>query len=341
MAGKRNVTIGRDAIGNVIITGGGNEVYVMYGVSELPPEVTSALKSRRLKPGEVDGAVPLPTLELRIEFTSDERREWRIQSLRAFGTMPAPPRTSPVPWQQENGFAHALADFWRLSREMLETPEKEELLHRHATTLGDALARVLAEEERRLLTAAAQDDPPPPLLVIESADDLILALPWELVRLDEEFSVREGRLDVARCVPADGVPTLDQPSEPVRLLINVSAPEGSKLNYEEESYFITRAMHDHVGVVVNEMGEVDDLLESLRQDPSPLGVHFSGHGEPGCLLFEDEYGEGKTVRVDELLARARKAGSQRLPRFFFLACCHGGDAPSLLQPSASSLAQSV
>ena len=45
------------------------------------------------------------------------------------------------------------------------------------------------------------------------------------------------------------------------LLVNVSAPAGSGLDYERESYFIVRALHEHLGVVVNEMGEVDDLID--------------------------------------------------------------------------------
>ena len=74
------------------------------------------------------------------------------------------------------------------------------------------------------------------------------------------------------------------------LLVNISAPEKSGLNYETESYYISRALHDHVGVVVNEMGELEDLLTGLQSEPPPLGVHFSGHGGPGILLFEDAEG---------------------------------------------------
>ena len=57
-------------------------------------------------------------------------------------------------------------------------------------------------------------------------------------------------------------------------------------------------------------------------------MHFSGHGGPGTLVFEDEYGEEKPVKIDELITEIRRRAPERLPRFFFLACCHGGDAPS-------------
>ena len=129
----------------------------------------------------------------------------------------------------------------------------------------------------------------------------MLALPWELIRLEHRFAVRDGRLDVARSVPAAAAPGLSPPKTPMSLLVNVSAPEGSGLDYERESYFILRALHEHVGVVINEMGEVNDLIDGLRTDPPPIGVHFSGHGRPGKLVFEDEFGEEKPVGIDDLI----------------------------------------
>jgi len=82
-------------------------------------------------------------------------------------------------------------------------------------------------------------------LVIESDDDRILALPWELIRVDERFAVHDGRLDVARSVPSGNAPLLAQPAAPFSLLVNISAPEESGLDYERESYAIVRALHEH------------------------------------------------------------------------------------------------
>ena len=208
-----------------------------------------------------------------------------------------------------------------------ETAEDAARLQAAAQRLGDALAGALSADEAAFLVDAARGDPPPPLLVIESADDRVLALPWELIRLDDRFAVRDGRLDVARSVPVSAAPLLSPPAAPLSLLVNVSAPERSGLDYERESYLIVRALHEHLGVVVNEMGELDDLVDGLRGEPPPLGVHFSGHGGRGTLLFEDDYGEGRAVSVDELITAIRQRAPERLPRFFFLACCHGGDAP--------------
>jgi hypothetical protein len=210
-----------------------------------------------------------------------------------------------------------------------KSPEDASRLDALAHQIGDALARALSEDDAAFLITAAQGDPPPPLLVIESDDDGILGLPWELIRLDGRFVVRDGRLDIARSVPSVNAPVLSPPAQPVSLLVNISAPEGSGLNYEQESCVIVRALHEHLGVVVNEMGEVDDLVLGLRNaTPAPLGVHFSGHGGPGTLVFEDEFGEEKQVAIGDLLSQIRRRAPERLPRFFFLACCHGGDAPA-------------
>jgi tetratricopeptide (TPR) repeat protein len=190
-----------------------------------------------------------------------------------------------------------------------------------------------------LIEAAAGDLPP--FLVIESEDDLILALPWELIRLEGTYVVHSGRLDVGRCVPVSGQPpVLSPPSDTVKLLVNVSAPIGAPpLNYEAESYLITRALQHQVDILVNEMGEVQDLIDGLKIPPPALGVHFSGHGGPATLVFENEFGEEDIVSVHDLLTRIRQQVGER-PRFFYLACCHGGDAPSLLQQRAGKIEQS-
>ena len=206
-----------------------------------------------------------------------------------------------APWQADAAFAPALDAFARLARAPAETAEDAARLQAAADRLGDALAGALSAEEAAFLIDAARGDPPPPLLVIESDDERVLALPWELLRLDGRFVVRDGRLDVARSVPVSAAPLLSPPAAELSLLVNVSAPEGSGLDYERESYLIVRALHEHLGVVVNEMGELDDLVTGLRGEPPPTGVHFSGHGGPGTLVFEDEYGEQKPVGIDELI----------------------------------------
>jgi hypothetical protein len=318
------VTIGQDALGNAIVTGDNNQTFVFYGVEKLPPQLLADIRDGRKRAADIPDAVPLPALTLAIIFEDDTRTQWKIVARRATGDPVT--RDFAAPWRDDLAFEEALDTFWRLSRLPIEKPDDIARLNAAAQRIGGGLALALSAEDTAFLITAARADPPPPLLVIESDEDRILALPWELIRLDGRFAVHDGRLDVARSVPGENAPVLSKPAAPMSLLVNISAPEGSGLDYERESYAILRALHEHLGVVINEMGEVDDLVEGLRRaDPSPLGVHFSGHGGPGTLLFEDEYGAAKPVAIRELLAEIRRRAPDRLPRFFFLACCHGGD----------------
>src|SRR5205823_5599241 len=118
-------------------------------------------------------------------------------------------------------------------------------LHGLAAALGDALCGVLFDAEGiDALRTAMAPGRPRPLITLRSNDDALLALPWELIRLDGAYLVRDGRVDLARSVPRDVGPgaTLPEPDGPLSLVVNVSAPEGGGLNYEAESYRITRAL---------------------------------------------------------------------------------------------------
>ena len=338
MPPDRSVHIGHDAQGNVIVTGDGNRVYVFPGITALTAETIAALQSGRLDPADLGGAVPLPTLTLRIGSVAADGALWHLLPLRADTAGDA--REVPAPWAAA-AFTAALTDFWELSRRLLQDDAEGQRAAAAARLLGDALTAVLTAEETALLMAAARDDGPPPLLVIESAEDLVLALPWELLRLEGRHAVEDGRLDIARSVPSAGAPELAPPTAPISLLLNVSAPAGSRLDYEAESYYINRALQDHVGLRVNEMGELDDLVQGLAEGPPPLGVHFSGHGGPGELVFEDSLGDADCVPVERMLSAIRRAAPERFPRFFYLACCHGGDPPHLGDGARAGIASAA
>jgi hypothetical protein len=333
MSSTGGVRVGRDAFGSALVTGSNNLTFVVSGVEAFPEGLLEALRRGQVKPAELADAVPLAALILTIEWCDGSRAGWRIRAERpgegvdASGQATASARVQPVGWDAGASMAGDLATFARLSRQLVETRQDLQTLESAAQRIGDALAEVLTADERGFLVNAGVGDPPPPLLVISSTDDQILGLPWELVRLNGSFAVRDGRLDIARTTSSPQAPVLPVPTEPLSLLVNISAPERSGLNYERESYFIIRALNEHLGVVVNEMGEVADLIEGLRRGESPpIGVHFSGHGGAGMLLFEDAHGEAELVAVDALLTEIRRRTSERLPRFFYLACCHGGDA---------------
>jgi pimeloyl-ACP methyl ester carboxylesterase len=238
------VQIGRDAQGNVVIAGDNNQLFVLLGVTALPQEQLTQLTSGKLEPQDIPEAIPLPTLTLRIA-SAPEPGTWTLTAERP--GLESCSRMVPVPWQAEPQFASALGGFWKLTQRAIENEAEHQAINAHALILGEALSTVLSPDDRGLLITAARYGGSPPLLVIESSGDLVLALPWELLRLEGHYAVREGRLDIARSVPAEGAPHLEKPTMPVSLLLNVSAPEGSGLDYEAESYYILRALHDHVG----------------------------------------------------------------------------------------------
>jgi hypothetical protein len=130
--GERNVTIGQDALGNAIVTGDNNLTFVLFGVGadHIPAKVLEALKSGRL--ADEPGVVPLPALTLAIDFTDEDRTQWRITA--------SVSRTEAVPWQSDAAFAPAFETFWRLSRTPAQKAEDAERLDAAAHRLGEALA---------------------------------------------------------------------------------------------------------------------------------------------------------------------------------------------------------
>lgn len=68
-----------------------------------------------------------------------------------------------------------------------------------------------------------------------------------------------------------------------------------------------------------------------------VGIHFSGHGGPGVLEFEDEYGRGAKVPIVQLVEHLRDAlPGGRLPPFFYLASSHGNPPASTVQRASAA-----
>ncbi|NJL27095.1 MAG: tetratricopeptide repeat protein [Thermoanaerobaculia bacterium] len=200
------------------------------------------------------------------------------------------------------------------------------------TRLTSALFSDAAREAtlRRLLDAARG----PARLMLRAGPgplaDQVLALPWELLTLEEGvFAVEVGQLDIIREATSDAAATLPEPSGPVRVAVTISAPKDqAELSYEEEQFRLHEALAplgQQVGFT--DLGSVGDLIE-LVHGQKPHVIHFSGHGLPGRLVFEDEYGFADPVKIETLVA-ALKAGTpetgdgSRLPFVFFLASCYG------------------
>ena len=329
----RNVTVGRDVHGSAIVTGDGNTVYVIAG--ELDADLLERLKGGTASPEDVPAADPLPHLTLRIRTAEPPSQTWSVTPLTPAGHRredgsflePGEPRSWPVPWRGLPSFGRYLESFWKLTARALEADHERPALHTAALALGEALTGVLLPQEIEHLRAIGRADGPPPFLVIDADDDLVLSLPWELLRFEGRWPVLDGRLDLARTIPAPGAPQLEPPARPLSLLVNVSAPSGSGLDYEAESYRISRALHDHARVRINEMGELDDLVSGLAGEDPPVGVHFSGHGGRGTLQLEDSLGQAAAVTAGDLAAALSRA-KLRWPRLFYLGCCHGHSPPA-------------
>lgn len=253
-------------------------------------------------------------------------------------------RQAPLPWQEDNRFGLAHLGFSKLQREAVAEAAARTELFRHARTLGSILFETLFDEaDAARLDRLIGPDRPRPVVQVRTDDALLLSLPWELLHQDDVFLVREGRIDLVRTTPSevDGATLLREPKDPFKLVVNVSAPDGSGLSYEAESYRITLATADRCRMAPTELGTLADLaLTALREDPT--GVHFSGHGQPGALLFESDEGRDHVVPVHEVIEALRKdlPDERRLPAFFYLACCHGNEPPALEQhaPGSSSAA---
>jgi tetratricopeptide (TPR) repeat protein len=327
----------------VCVTGDHNVVYqiVMSDKAQLDT-VLAEIQARTRNVEDVPEAVPLPTLVLQVETVAGAApARWRLACRRpaAGPGEAAAPVECPSP--RTPAFEAQLARFYELAATALPQAAQRAELADLAEALGNALAGLLPEPDRARLDQLGRAEGPPPFLVVESADDAILGLPWELLRLDDQWSVRDGRLDVARCVPNAHAARLEPPTAPVSVHVNICAPESDAapgLRYETEAYRITRALQEHKSVMVNEMGEENDLLAILCDETPPTVIHYSGHGGPGVLLFEDEFGGPREVPVRDMIARARNKGVQRWPRLFYLACCHGQTSAQIASMATSTAA---
>jgi tetratricopeptide (TPR) repeat protein len=251
---------------------------------------------------------------------------WEGEELRLIDPLGRSRMVTP-PWRVDNQFWRAQHFFDRLSREPVTTDAERADLVGRATTLGSLLFDLLFDEEgRERLRQARVPGRPRPLITIRSDDDFLLSLPWELLWHDGSFLLRDARVDLARSTPDEVGPEalLREPDGPLKLVVNVSAPEGSGLDYEGESYRITKALSDQCLFVPTELGTVEDLVETVRAE-RPTAIHFSGHGAPGALAFEDEEGREQTVGIADLITRLRKRVDSGLPPLFYLASCHGND----------------
>jgi hypothetical protein len=249
------------------------------------------------------------------------------------------PRTMRAPWKESREFGIAWLSYRQLTREPVDSDAQRIDVFQHARTLGSGLFELLFGSKHELaLLAQATVPGERPIVTIRSDDDFLLSLPWELLHDGDRFLVGDAVVDMARSGVEDvGVGSLlKRPTGPFRLVTNVSAPEGSGLSYEAESYRITRALSEQCPQFPTELGTLDDLVETVVRE-KPTRIHFSGHGAPGRLVFEDELGQEDPVPITRLVEglRAQVEGGG-LPSFFYLASCHGNTAASTERSASGS-----
>ncbi len=216
----------------------------------------------------------------------------------------------------------------------------ERVLLNLARRLGDRLTEILLSGEARghVERRIHQVDRGRARLTIRVRDagpeaDRALALPWELLTPTAgKLAVHDRQLDVVREAVTDGAPGLEKPAEALKVTVAIAAPEDQgALDYEKEAYRLYLALSQFgQQVKFTDLGTLDDLVDTVARQGA-TAVHFTGHGLPGQLAFEDDLGFTQKVAVGEMVRRLAttllnpvRAGT--FPRLFFLASCHGASA---------------
>ena len=280
--------------------------------------------------------VPPTAQELVFDLTPGEM-DWTVVG----PLTDSPPHTVPNPLVD--------ADFITLLQELREwssqplrlddptTPTVRARLDRLARQVGARLTQVLCSPAARAAVARRIHalDQGRARLTLRVAErgprgDQALALPWELLMPEEDtFAVHAGQLDVVREAVTDGAPPLTAPTAPLTVAVTIAAPEGqAALHYEQEAFRLYAALaplgHQ---VAFSDLGTVEDLITVVEGQRAAI-IHFSGHGLPGKLAFENDEGFADVVDIEALIRRlrthlTRPGQTQPFPRLFYLASCHG------------------
>jgi tetratricopeptide (TPR) repeat protein len=292
--------------------------------------------------GEVAGRAVPEVKRLAIEIAIGADGEpWRASLAGCPDWQPRDPLADPK-------LLEDLATLRKLDHQPLPTTECGQLtaeaagvagaLRALAADVGERLTEaLLSSPARQMLITAIQagtgGDPPLLHLRVQQASggeatkrraDWALALPWELLRLDEHFPVEEGMLDLVREAVVPGALGLGTPIRPLSVVATVAAPiDATAFDYEEEMYRLWRALghqDEEWRLLITDLGTLDELARKVEHFHPPA-VHFSGHGRPGVLLFENDAALADEVPVAKLVLRLREAG--QLPRLIYLSACDG------------------
>ncbi|HEY4564713.1 MAG TPA: CHAT domain-containing protein, partial [Thermoanaerobaculia bacterium] len=254
-----------------------------------------------------------------------------LKALRKLGHRPLPTTEDGQLTAEAAGVAAALRGLAvevgdRLTDALLSSPAREALVYAvHSGLTGDP--PLLHLQVRSSGTGEAA----------ERLADRALALPWELLRLDGCFPIEEGTLDLARESLVPRTPGLTAPNQPLSVVATVAAPiDAAALDLEDEMYRLWRALgqeSEDRRLLMTDLGTLEELAQEVERFHPPV-IHFSGHGGPGVLFFENEEALADKVPVTRLVRRLRETGP--LPRLIFLSACHGATAGVETHPSTAA-----
>jgi tetratricopeptide (TPR) repeat protein len=184
-------------------------------------------------------------------------------------------------------------------------------------TAGRALAGALLASEpvtnafaTALAVAAAERRPLPVELRFAGGTDAVAALPWELLHHDGRFLVADTSIALTRYPEGALPPTSALAELPLRVLLVLAEPVDAApiLPHQARADLLhgLRSLDEAGAVIVDLLRPptFQALVEAVRTGGHHLLV-FYGHGAPGGLLFEDEYGGGTSVKAGELGAALR------------------------------------
>ena len=191
----------------------------------------------------------------------------------------------------------------------------------YAGDVGQALRQALAEVN----TTCRLD------LGIESADAVLLSLPFEAAPLDGRLPALQPGVAVRRVVSSvrKSEYAVAAP-HPLKILVAVGAPDeglspNAVLNLEGELQCILDAvdlaLEGNAQVRFLEVGHPEQIREALARDEYHV-LHLSGHGGGGLIELEDEDGNPVHVTARQLAQVLVSAG--RSVPLIFLSSCQGG-----------------
>jgi len=196
-------------------------------------------------------------------------------------------------------------------------------------TLGRELFTWL-DGETSSLAGAIQNCTPPFVLEVtclsrspSPLEAAVLEAPWELLADAGGFLAEDvglGFSPVRRLQRAQTLPSLD--TYRLGVVFMAASPRGvDMLDYEAEEAAILRAVGEqHIDLVVEESGELDELGHKLAGLTPMTVLHLSCHGNnkpQPFLALEDEKGDCKPAQGADLTKKLRAT----MPRLLFLSAC--------------------